>query len=55
MDPPVQVDFSTVTTANDVVTILSTEPLTTDEHWHAIDPGSSMLWLNGELHGQHRS
>ena len=55
VDPPVQVDFSTVTTANDVVTILSTEPLTTDEQWHAIEPGSSMLWCNGELHGQHRS
>jgi glutamine amidotransferase len=53
VDPPVQVDFSTVTTAKDVVTILSTEPLTTDEHWHAIEPGSSMLWSGGELLCQH--
>lgn len=53
LDPPVQVDFSTLTTANDVVTILSTEPLTTDEHWHSIEPGSSMLWSNGELRCQH--
>jgi glutamine amidotransferase len=36
-----------------VVTILSTEPLTTDEHWHAIEPGSSMLWSGGELLCQH--
>ncbi|MEY3930882.1 MAG: putative glutamine amidotransferase YafJ [Cyanobacteriota bacterium] len=54
LDPPVQVDFSTLTTANDVVTILSTEPLTTDEHWHSLEPGSSMLWWNGELLCQHR-
>ena len=53
VDPPVQVDFSRVTTAKDVVTILSTEPLTTDEHWHAIEPGSSMLWSGGELLCQH--
>jgi predicted glutamine amidotransferase len=31
VDPPVQVDFSRLTSAKDVVTILSTEPLTTDE------------------------
>jgi predicted glutamine amidotransferase len=36
-----------------VVTILSTEPLTTDEHWQAIEPGCSMLWSNGELLCQH--
>ena len=53
LDPPVQVDFSTLTTANDVVTILSTEPLTTDEHWQPIEPGTSMLWSNGELLCQH--
>jgi glutamine amidotransferase len=49
VDPPVQVDFSTLTTSRDVVTILSTEPLTTDEQWSALEPGSSMLWCNGEL------
>jgi glutamine amidotransferase len=53
LDPPVQVDFSTLTTLNDVVTILSTEPLTTDEQWQAIEPGCSMLWSNGELLCQH--
>ncbi|MEY3462380.1 MAG: putative glutamine amidotransferase YafJ [Cyanobacteriota bacterium] len=53
VDPPVQVDFARLTTARDVVTILSTEPLTTDEHWHAIAPGTSMLWGNGALLCQH--
>lgn len=47
-DPPLQVDFSTLTTCMDVVTILSTEPLTTDECWTAVEPGSSMLWSQGE-------
>ena len=54
LDPPVRVDFSTLTTINDVVTILSTEPLTADEQWHAIEPGSSMLWFNGELLCQYK-
>lgn len=48
-DPPLQVDFSTLTTSSDVVTILSTEPLTTDECWTAVEAGSSMLWSQGEL------
>jgi predicted glutamine amidotransferase len=49
VDPPLQVDFSAFTTASDVVTILSTEPLTTDECWHTFLPGESLLFLAGEL------
>jgi predicted glutamine amidotransferase len=54
-DPPLQVDFSTLTTANDVVTILSTEPLTTDEHWQPFQAGESMLFCGGEVikHDRH--
>ncbi len=48
-DPPLQVDFSTVTTANDVVTIFSTEPLTTDEQWEPLACGESLLLVNGEI------
>lgn len=48
-DPPLQVDFSSLTTANDVVTILSTEPLTTDEHWQPFQPGESLLLQAGEV------
>jgi predicted glutamine amidotransferase len=47
-DAPLQVDFATLTTSSDVVTILSTEPLTTDEQWQAVAPGSSLLWVEGE-------
>jgi predicted glutamine amidotransferase len=48
-DPPIQVDFSALTTSDDVVTILSTEPLTTDEHWQPFQAGESLLLLAGEV------
>ncbi len=48
-DPPLQVDFSALTTSNDVVTILSTEPLTTDEHWQPFQAGESLLLQAGEV------
>lgn len=48
-DPPLQVDFSALTTAKDVVTILSTEPLTTDEHWQPFQAGESLLLQAGEV------
>lgn len=48
-DAPLQVDFSTLTTAHDVVTILSTEPLTTDELWQPFQLGESMLLIDGEI------
>ena len=48
-DADVQIDFATLTTASDVVTILSTEPLTTDEQWQAFGCGESMLLIGGEI------
>jgi len=48
-DPPLQVDFSSLTTANDVVTILSTEPLTIDEQWQPFQAGESLLFCAGEV------
>ena len=48
-DDDVQVDFSAVTTDSDVVTILSTEPLTTDECWQAFETGESMLLIEGAV------
>jgi glutamine amidotransferase len=49
VDPPIQVDFSALTTSDDVVTILSTEPLTTDEHWQPFKAGESLLFEGGEV------
>ncbi|MEB3348803.1 MAG: class II glutamine amidotransferase [Cyanobacteriota bacterium] len=48
-DPPLQVDVSALSSTNDVVTILSTEPLTTDEHWQPFQAGESLLLQAGEV------
>ena len=48
-DADVTVDFSAVTTPNDVVSIIATEPLTTDEQWDIYQPGEWKLWSQGEV------
>ena len=35
--------------ADDMVTILSTEPLTMDEHWQPLEAGESLLFCDGDL------
>jgi glutamine amidotransferase len=47
------VDFSQVTTDRDVVTIVSTQPLTTNEHWLPLQCGEALLLRCGELVAQH--
>lgn len=48
-DADVTVDFEAVTTPNDVVSIIATEPLTTDEQWHTYKPGEWKLWQQGNV------
>jgi glutamine amidotransferase len=48
-DDDVTVDFSAVTTVHDVVTIVSTEPLTTNEHWRQLEAGEALLLQYGEV------
>lgn len=48
-DADVQVDFSAVTTPNDVVSIIATEPLTSDEQWDVYSPNEWRMWQNGEV------
>ena len=48
-DAPLSVDFSALTTSKDVVTILSTEPLTSDEYWQPFESGESVLLVGGEI------
>jgi predicted glutamine amidotransferase len=43
------VDFSTVTTTRDVVTIVSTEPLTSNECWRSLEVGEALLLQRGEV------
>lgn len=48
LDAELQVDFSQVTTPRDVVTVIATRPLTCDEAWTAIAPGSLVVFDEGE-------
>lgn len=47
-DADLSVDFQAVTTDKDVVTVIATDPLTNNEHWHLYQPGEWILWCDGE-------
>ena len=46
-DEDVSVDFSQVTTPNDRVAIIVTQPLTTNEQWTCFEPGELKLFVDG--------
>ncbi len=46
-DEDVSVDFADLTTPNDRVAIIVTEPLTTNERWTAFAPGELRLFVDG--------
>ena len=48
-DADVTIDFESETTPNDVVSVVVTEPLTTDELWDIYQPGDWRLWRDGEV------
>lgn len=48
-DADLNVDFQAVTSDKDVVTVIATEPLTANEHWHIYQPGQWLLWRDGEI------
>ncbi len=47
IDAEMAVDFHKETTANDIVTVIATQPLTEDETWHKMEPGSWHLFRLG--------
>jgi len=49
IDKNVQVDFQKETSSKDVVTLIATKPLTSNEYWDAISPGELKVFLNGFL------
>lgn len=51
-DADVTIDFSAETTPNDVVSVITTEPLTSDEAWDVYQPGEWRLWQGGEVVAQ---
>jgi glutamine amidotransferase len=46
-DQDVTVDFSEVTTPNDRVAVITTTPLTDNETWTTIEPGSLLMFADG--------
>jgi predicted glutamine amidotransferase len=48
-DADVSIDFAAETTHNDVVSIIATQPLTSDEAWEVYEPGEWRLWQAGEV------
>ncbi|MBM5816288.1 MAG: class II glutamine amidotransferase [Cyanobacteria bacterium K_Offshore_surface_m2_239] len=48
-DDDLSVDFAALAGPNDVVTIVSTEPLTTNEDWQPLPPGQALWIVAGEV------
>lgn len=48
-DADVSIDFEAETTPRDVVSIIATEPLTSDEAWEVYQVGEWRLWKAGEV------
>lgn len=48
-DDDVKVDFGEVTTPNDRVAVIATEPLTVDETWERGTPGTLWVFADGDL------
>lgn len=47
IDEDMTVDFKQVTTANDIVTVIATRPLTDNEDWHIMQPGQLTVFRKG--------
>ena len=47
-DADLSIDFCEETTADDVVTVVATRPLTTDEAWHQLRHGQMIVFQNGK-------
>lgn len=48
-DADLSIDFVQETTPNDIVTVIATEPLTTDETWNKIMPGQLCVFEHGKM------
>ncbi len=46
-DADVTVDFKTLTTEDDIVTVVATQPLTDNEQWNIMKPGEMRVFKNG--------
>ncbi len=48
-DTEVSINFCEETTLDDVVTVVATEPLTTDEEWYQMGQGELIVFNNGKV------
>lgn len=48
-DQDLSVDFGEVTTTRDKVAVIATTPLTDDETWHTLPPGTLAMFRDGDL------
>ncbi len=48
LDQDIEIDFQQQTTPDDVVTVIATQPMTTNETWNRIAPGEFALFHFGE-------
>jgi glutamine amidotransferase len=51
IDEDLKVDFARETTPNDVVTVVATRPLTSDERWTELERGRLLVLRDGEVIG----
>lgn len=49
LDQDVEIDFSSETTPNDVVTVIATQPLTGNETWQKIMPVNGRYFVSGSV------
>lgn len=48
LDQDIEIDFQSCTTPTDIVSVIATQPLTGNENWHKIEPGSFVLFHLGQ-------
>ncbi|MBM9575953.1 class II glutamine amidotransferase [Leptospira sp. 201903070] len=49
LDADLSVDFRKVTRPGDIVTVIATQPLTSNEEWNPFSPGEFQVWRKGRI------
>ncbi len=54
-DADISIDFAEKTVAEDVVTVIASNPLTTDEKWDKLQPNTGILFHHGDIINRYES
>ena len=54
-DAELTVNFAEHTTADDVVSVIATEPLTDNEEWVRMVPGELLVWQGGVIQARYKT